>query len=148
MTDQDFHCIRRFLQDQCAIVLEDGKQYLVESRLTPLVKKLNLSSISDLATQLRVQPDNGLSRQVVEAMVTTESSSFRDHHPFEACRKTVIPDLVRRRQNERRLNIWCAACSHGQEPYSVAMLIRENFPELTTWSVSILATDISQDVLA
>lgn len=148
MTDQDFDYIRRLVQERCAIALDDGKEYLVESRLTPLVKQLNLGSISELVARLRHQPNNGLPRQVVEAMVTTESSFFRDNHPFEALRKTVLPDLLRLRQAERQLNIWCAACSHGQEPYSVAMLLREHFPELATWNVSLLATDISRDALA
>ncbi len=91
---------------------------------------------------------NGLQQQVVEAMVTTETTFFRDLHPFEALRKSLIPELIRKRQNERRLNIWCAACSTGQEPYSLALLIREHFPELGGWKVNILATDLSRDVLA
>lgn len=147
MTEQDFQFICRLLQERCALALDDGKQYLVESRLTPLVKRRNLQSISELVAELRARPDNDAQRQIVEAMVTTESSFFRDHHPFEAIRRIVIPDLVNRRRTERRLNIWCAACSHGQEPYSVAMLLREHFPELATWSVTLIASDISRDVL-
>ena len=81
-------------------------------------------------------------------MVTTETTFFRDLHPFEALRKSLIPELIRKRQNERCLNIWCAACSTGQEPYSVALLIREHLPELRGWKVNILATDLSRNVLA
>ena len=145
MTDQDFDFIRKLLRDRSAITLEDGKQYLVESRLAPLVRELKLGSIGDLVVRLRAPLSNGLQQQVVEAMVTTETTFFRDLHPFEALRKSVIPDLIRKRQNERRLNIWCAACSTGQEPYSVALLIREHFPELAGWKVNILATDLSRD---
>ena len=94
MTDQDFDVIRKLLLERSAIVLEAGKEYLVETRLAPLVRQLNLNSIGELVAQLRCQPGNGLHRQVVEAMVTTETSFFRDHHPFEALRKVVIPDLI------------------------------------------------------
>jgi chemotaxis protein methyltransferase CheR len=148
MTDQEFNAIRRLLLERSGIALEPGKEYLVESRLAPLVKKLNMSSIGELTDHLRRQPDNGLQKQIVEAMVTTESLFFRDHHPFEALRKSVIPDLINRRRQERCLNIWCAACSTGQEPYSVALTLREYFPELAGWKVKFLASDISDQVLA
>jgi chemotaxis protein methyltransferase CheR len=147
MTDQEFDAVRKILQERSGIVLEPGKEYLVETRLGPIVRQLNLQSIGELIAQLRCQSGNGLQRQIVEAMVTTESSFFRDHHPFEALRKVVIPDLINRRRTLRSLNIWCAACSTGQEPYSVALLIREHFPELSGWKVSLLATDLSRHVL-
>ena len=124
MTDQDFDVIRKLLRERSAIVLDADKQYLVESRLAPMVRRLGLNSIGELIAQLRNQPGNGLHRQIVDAMVITESSFFRDHHPFEALRKVVLPDLINRRRVERRLNIWCAASSHGQEPYSIALLLR------------------------
>ncbi|HEY7426522.1 MAG TPA: protein-glutamate O-methyltransferase CheR [Gemmataceae bacterium] len=148
MTDRDFDVIRKLLLERSAIVLEEGKQYLVETRLAPLVRQLKLPSLRELIDQLRGQPGNGLCRQVVEAMVITETSFFRDHHPFEALRKAVIPDLIGRRRDERRLSIWCAASSSGQEPYSLALLFREHFPELTGWKISLLASDLSQEVLA
>src|SRR5207244_3874332 len=115
-----FAFVRRLLQEQSAIVLEPGKEYLVETRLMPLVREMQFTSIGDLVGKLRTQPANGLHQRVVEAMMTCETSFFRDHKPFEALRKTVIPELIRRRSAERRLNVWCAACSTGQEPYSVA----------------------------
>jgi chemotaxis protein methyltransferase CheR len=148
MTEQEFEIVRRVLQERSAIALEPGKEYLVETRLAPLVRQLNLSSISELIAQLRASGDNGLHRQVIDAMVTTESLFFRDHGPFDALQKIVLPDLINRRRDERQLRIWCAASSHGQEPYSVAMLIREYFPMLAGWSFSLLASDISQPVLA
>jgi chemotaxis protein methyltransferase CheR len=148
MTDQDFDFIRQLLQRRSAIVLEAGKQYLVESRLTPLVRQLNLGSIGELVNQLRARPANGLQAQVVEALATSETSFFRDHHPFEALRKVVLPDLVRRRGGERRLHLWCAACASGQEPYSLALLLREHFPELAGWQVALLASDFSREILA
>jgi chemotaxis protein methyltransferase CheR len=148
MTEQDFNIVRRLVEDRSGVVLDQGKQYLVETRLTPLARALSLDSISDLVARLRRDDGNGLHRRIVEAMVTTESSFFRDHHPFEALRNAVIPELIKRRQIERRLNIWCAATAAGQEPYSLALLLREHFPELATWKVSLLASDISQEMLA
>jgi chemotaxis protein methyltransferase CheR len=147
MTAQEFDVIRKLVLDRSAIVLEAGKEYLVETRLAPIVRQLNLNSIGELIAQLRCQPTNGLYRQIVEAMVTTESSFFRDRHPFDDLLKVVIPDLMARRREERRFNIWCAACSTGQEPYSIALMIRENFPELAGWRISLLATDLSRQVL-
>ncbi len=147
MTEQDFDFICKLLQERSAITLEAGKEYLVETRLTPVVRQLNLKSIEDLVGQLRTQPSAGLSTRIVEAMVTTETSFFRDHHPWEALRKSVLPDLMKRRREERRLHFWCAGCSTGQEPYSLAILIREYFPELAHWSVTIVASDLSREVL-
>lgn len=148
MTAQDFDVVRKLLWEQSAIVLEPDKQYLVETRLAPLALRLKFQSIGELITQLRSRPTNGLCRQVVEAMVNTETSFFRDHHPFEALRKVVIPDLIDRRRNERRLHIWSAACSTGQEPYSIVLLLREHFPELDGWSISLRASDLSRQALA
>jgi chemotaxis protein methyltransferase CheR len=148
MTDQDFDFIRKLLQERSAVALEADKQYLVESRLAPVVRQLELGSIAELVGRLRSQPGNGLPDRVVEALVTTETSFFRDHHPFETLRKTVIPELMSRRRAERRLNVWCAASSTGQEPYSLALLFREHFPELAGWEVALLASDVSREVLA
>jgi chemotaxis protein methyltransferase CheR len=149
MTDQDFDYIRALLQERSAVVLEPGKQYLVETRLAPLVRQLNLGSIGDLVKQLRTPPGNGLQARVVEALVTTETSFFRDLHPFEAIRKTVLPELVARRRDERRLNIWCAATATGQEPYSIALLLWEHFPDVVAgWKVTLLASDLSREMLA
>src|SRR5262245_61978404 len=147
MTDQDFDFIRWLVQQRSAIALEADKEYLVEARLTPIVRELNLGSIGELVNRLRSGPANGLHARVAEALATSETSFFRDHHPFEALRKTVLPDLVRRRGAERRLNIWCAACSTGQEPYSVALLLREHFPELAEWEIRLLASDFSREIL-
>lgn len=89
----------------------------------------------------------GVEQQLVEAMTTNETSFFRDLHPFEALRSTIVPELIRLQSVRRTLNIWSAACSTGQEAYSIAMLLREHFPELAAWKVSILGTDLSDEVL-
>lgn len=140
MTPVEFDYVCRLVRDRSAIVLEAGKEYLVESRLLPVARSLQLGSVGELIGRLRAGPENGLLTRVVEAMVTTETSFFRDLHPFETLRTTVLPELIRRRQAERRLDVWCAACSTGQEPYSLALLIREHFPQLAGWRVSITAT--------
>jgi chemotaxis protein methyltransferase CheR len=147
MTGQDFEAVRHLLAEESAIALDAGKEYLVEARLTPLVRELKLGSISELLVHVRRDPGNGLNRRIVEAMVTTESSFFRDQHPFQALHQTVLPELIRLRQEQRQLQIWCAASSYGQEPYSIAMLIREHFPVLADWKITLLASDISREVL-
>jgi chemotaxis protein methyltransferase CheR len=148
MTPDDFDYICRLVRDRSAITLEPGKEYLVETRLLPVVRELELGSISLLVARHRAAQDPGLTTRIIEAMVTTETSFFRDVHPFEGLKSTVLPDLIARRRDERRLHIWSAACSTGQEPYSMAILIREHFPELARWDVQILATDLSGEVLA
>jgi chemotaxis protein methyltransferase CheR len=148
MTALDFEYVCRVVRDRSAVVLEPGKEYLVEARLAPLAGRLNLGSVAGLVGRLRSGADDGLADRVVEAMVTTETSFFRDRRPFEELRTTVLPDLIRRRANDRRLDVWCAACSTGQEPYSLAILLREHFPELRGWRVNVLATDLSAGVLA
>lgn len=146
MTPLDFDYVCRLVRDRSAVVLDAGKEYLVEARLTPLAGELCLGSVTELVGRLRAG-DAGLSARVVEAMVTTETSFFRDGQPFETLRKAVVPELLAARAAERRLDVWCAACSTGQEPYSLALLLREQFPELPGWRVNVLATDISADVL-
>jgi chemotaxis protein methyltransferase CheR len=149
MTGQDFDYLRALFFERSAVVLEPGKEYLVETRLAPIVRQLNLTSISDLVTRLRTAPANGLEARVVEALVTTETSFFRDLHPFEALRKTILPELLARRREERRLSIWCAAAASGQEPYSIALLLWEHFRDLVAgWKVTLLATDLSREMLA
>jgi chemotaxis protein methyltransferase CheR len=148
MTDQEFDVVRRLLLERSAIILEPDKRYLVESRLGPVARRLGVETVGQLIARVRDEPGNGLRTEVVEAMVTTETSFFRDRHPFEALRKTGLPALIERRRHERRLHLWCAASSTGQEPYSLALLIREHFPELRAWKNLLLASDLSAEMLA
>lgn len=143
----EFNYVRRLVLDHAAIVLEEDKGYLVESRLLPLARREGFSSINLLVQKLQCEPVHGLHRRAVEAMTTNETSFFRDFHPFEALKKNVLPDIIARRAAEKTLNIWCAASSSGQEPYSLSMLIRENFPQLLRWKLHILATDLSTEIL-
>lgn len=141
-----FEQVRKLVYARAAIVLDPGKEYLVETRLAPIARARGFRDVDELCMRLE-QRDAALIDEVVEAMTTNETSFFRDHHPFEALRRTVLPELIAQRQQTRTLRVWCAACSTGQEPYSLAMLIDEHFPSLTTWNVSIRATDIARSVL-
>lgn len=136
------------VRSRSAIELDAAKSYLIEARLSGVARRHGLSSTSELVAQLRTKADLELQRQVVEAMTTNETSFFRDNHPFEALRKTLLPQFLTTRAAAKSLNIWSAACSTGQEAYSCAMLLRESFPQLLNWKVQILGTDLSDDVLA
>lgn len=133
---------------RAAILIVKGKEYLVDARLAPIAKAHGLPSIDALVEKLRREERGPLAQEVIEAMTTNETSFFRDIHPFEALRTTVLPALIKARAATRGLRLWCAASSTGQEPYSIAMTIREHFPELATWNVQIIATDINATVVA
>ena len=147
LSSRGFETVRALVKQHAAIVLEPGKSYLVEARLAPLARRAGAASLDALVDELRSTPFGALHAKVVDAMTTNETSFFRDLHPFEALRKAIIPGLVRRREIERKLHIWCGASSSGQEPYSIAMLLREHFPRLRDWSVVLIATDISEEML-
>jgi chemotaxis protein methyltransferase CheR len=148
MNTADFDYVRTYVREQAAIVLEPGKEYLVESRLLTLARKESIPTIEELVGRLRSDSRNGLHRKVVDAMTTNETSFFRDIHPFDALRDTVFPELMSRRKAERQLNFWCGAASSGQEPYSILMLIAEHFPDLLQWDLKFVATDLCVEVLA
>jgi chemotaxis protein methyltransferase CheR len=147
ITRTDFDFIRTLVSARAGIVLESGKEYLVEARLAPVLTRLELPGLGDLVTRLRREPRGGLESHVVEAMTTNETTFFRDTAPFEALRKQMLPGLIQARRACTQLRIWCAASSTGQEPYSLAMLLAEHFPELASWDVQIIASDFSLAVL-
>ena len=147
INSSDFNYIRDLVRRHSAIALEADKAYLVETRLAPLARQAGLASLQELIGLLRIQPAHPLHRQVVEAITTHETSFFRDIHPFEALKTTILPALLARRRSAS-LTIWCAACSSGQEPFSIAMLMREHFPTLAARQIRIIATDLSSAILA
>jgi chemotaxis protein methyltransferase CheR len=142
-----FEYVRQLVQRRSAIVLDSEKDYLVQSRLLPVARSAGLDSVQQLVERLQAQPEGPLHNQVVEAMTTNETSFFRDLHPFEALRTTVLPQLIAARASQRTLRIWSAACSTGQELYSIAMLLAEHFPELHNWQVELIGSDLSQAAL-
>lgn len=143
----DFDYIRNLVRQRSAIVLESDKSYLAESRLLPLARHEGFSSVDALMAGVRANKVNGLAQKVVEAMTTNETSFFRDIQPFEIFREKILPELLQKRAVERRLCIWCAACSTGQEPYTIAMLLCEHFGGLNGWRFDLLATDLATTVL-
>jgi chemotaxis protein methyltransferase CheR len=141
--------LQQLLRARTGTVLERGKEYLVEARLYALSQEEGFVSVGALLEALQTEPETGdLHRRVVEAMLNYETSFFRDFYPFEAMRTSVLPELLVRRVASRTLQIWSAATASGQEAYSVAMLLREHFPETADWTVRLLATDISDAMLA
>jgi chemotaxis protein methyltransferase CheR len=145
---EDFAYLCRLMHERAAIVLEPGKEYLALSRLDPIARHAGVGSVAELVGVLRGEDAaSQLHEEVVDALTTNETTFFRDFNPFESLRTHVLPELVERRRRSRSAAIWSAGCSSGQEPYSIAMAIREDFPELLTWQLRILGTDISPSVL-
>jgi len=137
--------LRELVREHSAIVLGPAKDYLLTVRLRPLLKDQNLASLADLAAQLQRQTFGDLHRQVIDAMTTNETLWFRDARLFRSLRERLIPELIERRSGA--LNVWCAACSSGQEPYSILMSIHEHFSQLAGWKIRVIASDISAEML-
>jgi chemotaxis protein methyltransferase CheR len=148
LPEEDFEYLRELMHVRAAIVLDRGKEYLALSRLEPVARDHGLTTVSELVDKLRKRElTSTLHDQVIDALTTNETTFFRDYNPWESLRTLVLPALLERKERSRTLAIWSAGCSSGQEPYSIAMSIREHFPELLTWQLSILGTDISSSVL-
>jgi chemotaxis protein methyltransferase CheR len=147
MTNEDFDLLCRLLKDRSGLVLTRDKAYLLESRLLPVARKRNMRSLDELIALLRGRPDGELVRQVVEAMTTNESFFFRDIKPFDQFRAYVLPQLLKTRAGKKSIRIWSAACSSGQEPYSIAMILAEERARLQGWTVELVATDLSTEIL-
>ena len=143
----EFLFIKELLKEETAIVLDPGKEYLVDTRLAPIVRANGLESVSALISAIKIDTNEPLKRKVIEALTTNETSFFRDLEPFEVLRTVILPDLLERRKAIKTINIWCAASSTGQEPYSIAMLVKECIPASLGFTVKIFATDIATHVL-
>lgn len=146
-TPATYDYIRRMVMDGAGIVLDPGKEYLIESRLQPLAHKEGLASLEVMIDTIKTGRGSELRRRVLDAMTTNETTFFRDTEPFELVRTTLLPALIEARRSVKQLRIWYAASSTGQEPYSVSMIIREHFPELSTWRIEQVATDFSRQAL-
>ncbi len=146
MTPPDYEYLRKLLKDHSGLDLSADKQYLIESRLLPLSRKCGLAGISELVQKIRggAAP---LVAQVVEAMTTNETFFFRDKVPFDHFRDSIMPEVLKARAARKSIRIWCAAGSTGQEPYSLAMCLKEMSAALAGWRVEIIASDLSQEVL-
>jgi chemotaxis protein methyltransferase CheR len=146
VTPLDYEYLRRLLKERSGLDLSADKQYLVESRLLPLARRTGVAGISELVTKMRGGAEQ-ITSQVVEAMTTNETFFFRDKIPFDHLRDSILPELAKSRAGRRSIRIWSAASSTGQEPYSIAMCLREFGPALSGWRSEIVATDLSQEVL-
>jgi chemotaxis protein methyltransferase CheR len=146
VTPQDFDYLRRMLKERSGLVLPAEKQYLAESRLLPVARRHGMSSLTELVAKLKA-PNSSLATEVVEAMTTNETFFFRDKIPFEQMRDIVMPELAVARAREKRIRIWCTAAASGQEPYSLAMIVKNLGAALAGFRVEILATDIAGEVL-
>ncbi len=147
MTPLDYDYLRKCLKERSGLVLSADKQYLVESRLLPVARKAGLANLGELVAALKAAPEHALMTAVVEAMTTNESFFFRDKVPFDHFRDTIMPTLLAARKGSRFIRIWCAAASTGQEPYSLAMCLKQMEREIAGWRIEIIATDLSNEVL-
>jgi chemotaxis protein methyltransferase CheR len=146
VTPLDYEYLRKLLKERSGLDLSADKQYLIESRLLPLSRKSGLSDIGDLVQKMK-GGSTALTVQVVEAMTTNETFFFRDKTPFDHFRDSVMPEILKARAGRRSVRIWCAAGSTGQEPYSLAMCLKEMSAATSGWRLEIMATDLSQEVL-
>jgi chemotaxis protein methyltransferase CheR len=147
LDDKSYHDFRTFLEQQCGIVLGENKQYLVKSRLAPLMVKFKVDSLAELVKRTLSPTERQLRAAVIDAMTTNETLWFRDDYPFELLKNKILPEFA---NNKMPLKIWSAASSSGQEPYSIAMTVLEyiqskpgSFPR----GVQIIGTDISSTML-
>ena len=146
LTTTSFDWVRQLVHRESAIVLAPGKEYLVEARLLPIARSMGLPDVGQLVDSVRSRPSPENTRKIVEALTTNETSWFRDGDPFTALTSTVLPSLLGARGPVDRLQIWSAACSSGQEPYTIAMLLEDAMPNAAT-RVSITATDLSREMV-
>jgi chemotaxis protein methyltransferase CheR len=146
VTPPDYEYLRKLLKDHSGLDLSADKQYLIESRLLPLSRKCGLPGIGELVQKMK-SGSSTIIAQVVEAMTTNETFFFRDKIPFEHFRDSIMPELLKARTARKSIRIWCAAGSTGQEPYSLAMSLKEMGAALAGWRIEIIATDLSQEVL-
>jgi chemotaxis protein methyltransferase CheR len=147
MNVNDFDLICRILKQRSGLLLSKDKAYLLESRLLPVARKWKFANFEELAKVVRTKPDEALLRDITEAMTTNESFFFRDSKPFDQFKDVVLPALLKSRAQSRSIRIWSAACSSGQEPYSLAMILSDQASQLAGWRIEIVGTDLSNEIL-
>lgn len=143
----DIDAFRRLVLDRSGLILSADKDYLLKSRLEPIARAENLADVAAMLRQVRIAPAGRLAQRCIDGMATHESFFFRDITPFDQLRDSILPQLWAARAEIRSLRIWSAACSSGQEPYSLAMLLQEERARYADWKIEILATDVSQPIL-
>jgi len=147
MRQEDFDLFAKMVMQRSGLVLGPDKAYLLDSRLMPVARRWNMKDLVEMAAAIRLKPDEALLADITDAMTTNESFFFRDQRPFDQFRQVVLPRLLQQRAAQKRIRIWSAACSTGQEPYSLAMILDEERHKLAGWNIEIVATDLCRDVL-
>lgn len=147
MIASQFEYLKQFLKAKSGLILTNEKQYLVESRLLPVARRHNLAGLSELVQAMQKPTGAQLCVEVVEAMTTNESFFFRDGTPFQHFREVMLPAMLKARADRRTIRIWCAAASTGQEPYSLAICLKEAAQKIAGFRVEIIGTDLSNEVL-
>ncbi len=147
LRQQDFDFVQKLIQDRAAIVLDNNKHYFVESRLGPVVEEAGLKTIEEFVQMLKTKGTELWFQRVTEAITIHETSFFRDMHPFKALQELIIPEVLENNKTERSLSMWCGASSSGQEPYTISMILDQHFPQLKSWKLNFVATDISNKIL-
>ena len=142
-----FEYMRTMLKDRSGLVVTPEKMFLLEARLLPVARQYNCKSLEELIDLYRDQRDETVAIHIIEAMNTHESLFFRDEVPFDLFKSHIVPQLLKRRADKKTFRVWCAACSTGQEPYSLAMALDDMSAALLGWRTEIIATDISHTVL-
>ncbi len=145
MKPEDFDFVAKLLKERSGLVLSKDKSYLLESRLMPVARRRGMKGLDELVAAIR-RMDPALVKDVTEAMTTNESFFFRDGKPFDQFRERVLPSLMAARKDKKQIRIWCAACSSGQEPYSLAIILKEMEARLSGWRIDIVATDEMQEL--
>lgn len=148
MKIDDFEMLSTLLKQRSGLVLTKDKAYLLETRLMPVARKHGMADLDQLCSAVRLRKDAKVIADITEAMTTNESLFFRDTKPFDQFRNVLLPQLMINRAAQKKIRIWSAACSSGQEPYSLAMILKEDQAKLQGWRFEIVATDISEEMLA
>jgi len=147
MNSADYEYLSNYLIGTSGLALGEGKEYLLEARLIPLAQSLGMSGIEELVEVLKNNPEPKVASAVTEAMTTNETSFFRDKSPFVELQNKLLPTVIENNKTSKKLRIWCAAAATGQEPLTIQMVLKENFPELNQWNVEIVCTDIDAQAL-
>ncbi len=148
MTPDQFNFLRAFLKEHSGLVLGEDKRYLLDSRLNPVAKEFGHATLSDMVNALKRPGSQKMSDAIIEAMTINESFFFRDMTPFDNFRNIMLPFMLKERATVRKLRIWSAAASTGQEGYSLAIELLEQKSKMTGWRTEILGTDLSKEALA
>lgn len=148
MSPDDFSFLIGLIRQRSGLVLNEDKAYLLETRLQPVARENGSADLDELVAKVRANTNGALVDAIVDAMTTNETFFFRDQKPFDQFRDHVLPKLIEARVNTKAIRIWCAACSTGQEPYSLAILLKEAGAALAGWRTEIVATDLSAEAMS